>query len=87
MDHQNDDLLDDEEDIPSDFLDEDLKDQLDWEEELEAKYGDDEEELIRQRRPKVSGTGFSHQKKMIEQKDYYQGGGNQQIKLTDKTKK
>lgn len=54
--------------------DEEIEQQLDWEESLERQYGglsDDMEE----KNSRAMGTGFSKQKQVIEENEFYRGTG------------
>lgn len=52
--------------------DQDMGSQLDWEEELEEKYGGLEEDDDLPRKSRDLGSGFSKQKQVIEESGYYQ---------------
>lgn len=54
--------------------DEEIEEQLDWEETLEKQYAglsDDMEE----KRTKAMGSGFSKQKQVMEENEFYRGTG------------
>jgi len=65
-------MSDDKDQLADDILppDPDVDEQVLAEEELESAYDD---RVDHNRRPKVSGPGFSKQKKLMEDQQYYQG--------------
>ncbi len=67
----SDDSLDQEDIIEHD---EEIDEQVAWEEELEDQYGE-LDEVMEEKSGKAMGTGFSKQKQVMEENKYYQGSG------------
>ena len=54
--------------------DEEIEEQLDWEESLEHQFGGLNED-VDEKRPKAMGSGFSKQKQVMEENEFYRGTG------------
>ena len=54
--------------------DEEIEEQLDWEEDLEKQYGGLSDGLI-EKKSKAMGSGFSKQKQVMEENEFYKGTG------------
>ncbi|HLD28386.1 MAG TPA: UDP-N-acetylmuramate--L-alanine ligase [Patescibacteria group bacterium] len=72
--------------IDAKVINDDLDDQLDFEDELENQYSDDIER-DKSRKPKVVGAGFAKQKQIIEENRNFSGTWKAKVKLVDKTKR
>jgi hypothetical protein len=74
--------------IDSDELiehDEDIEEMIDWEEELENQFGGSDAKDGPN--PKDMGQGFSKQKQVMEESQFYQGSSRKKVTLKDKTRK
>lgn len=68
-------------------VEDDLDSQIDWEEDLEDKYGGDSRR-DRHRENKILGGGFAKQKELLEKnKGYVASRKKPKVNLIDKTKK
>jgi len=54
--------------------DEEIEEQIEWEENLEHQFGGLSDDL-EARRSKAMGPGFSKQKQVMEENEYYRGDG------------
>lgn len=54
--------------------DEEIEEKLDWEESLEQQYGGLSEDM-EEKRTKAMGPGFSKQKQVMEENEFYRGTG------------
>lgn len=66
--------------------DEDIDEQIEWEEELEKEYGGLDESMD-ERRSGAMGPGFSKQKQVMEENQYYRGDVKRKVSIKNKTKK
>lgn len=66
--------------------DDEIDEQLDWEEELENEYGN-LPDAMSARRDKAMGPGFSKQKQVVEENKFYRGSVKKGINIRDKRKK
>ncbi|MDO8668809.1 MAG: hypothetical protein Q7K65_00765 [Candidatus Buchananbacteria bacterium] len=65
--------------------DEEIEEQLDLEESLERQYGGLSEEM-EEKRTKAMGPGFSKQKQVMEENEFYRGTGKKKKIILKKSK-
>lgn len=65
--------------------DEDIDEIIDWEEDLEHQFGISDD--IVSPKNKGMGSGFSKQKQVMEENQYYRGDFKKRINIKDKTKR
>jgi len=76
-----------DEDLQDDIVeDDDIDEQLDWEEQLEKEYGGISGEM-EEKRTRAMGKGFSKQKQIMEENEFYRGDIKRKVNINDKTKK
>ena len=73
-------VSDDERDVDIIEDDEEVNEQVEWEEELESQYGDSDDSM-KQKRSKAMGPGFSKQKQVMEENKFYRGDIKKQVNI------
>lgn len=66
--------------------DEEVEKQIEWEEELEEKYGQVDDSEVKPK-GRMAGTGFAKQKKVMEENNFYAASRKKpKLKFSDKTR-